>query len=260
MNLNGKVALVTGAGSGIGRGCATAFYRAGTHIIINDIVGRMLPLASNHMSQEVGREAGHLTKVLFADDIFDGRGRCDLIHDSIETSGRIDILVTGPASTIRKPALELEPEDFTKVYNDNFISHVHLAKLVAQDMIRRKSGGSIVFITSIYGSLARTGSLPYDAAKAALNQATKVLAKEWAPHDIRVNAIEPGFVDTPGEHKFATSEEIEAVKRKLPLGAATPEDIGKVAVMLASCEHITGQIICVDGGHGLVDLYDQVSL
>ncbi|MBI5004545.1 SDR family oxidoreductase [Candidatus Kaiserbacteria bacterium] len=256
-SLEGKVALVTGAGKpeqqsgGIGFGCALTLAHSGVNVLLNDANQEVLESAYRWIKPQ--QFCGTFSGDIFEQD--QRRGIADVAETWMQG---VSILVTGPATTIRKPALELTSDDYASVYYDNFVSHVDLAKLVAAGMVRRGSDGCIIFITSIYGSLVRKGSLPYDAAKAALNQATKVLAKEWAPFGIRVNAIEPGFVDTPGEHKFATDVEIETVKRKLPLGAATSEDIGKVAVMLASSEHITGQIIRVDGGHGLVDLYDQV--
>jgi glucose 1-dehydrogenase len=254
-SLQGKTALVTGAGAGIGRGCAIEFARRGARAVIADIDKKLLHEAMIEIDNVNGYRIPCRTILA---DVFDYTSTSLLLQSVEDLVGRIDMLVTGPASTVRKPAIELEPEDLLKTFSDDLVSHWYLAKLVARDMIRRKSGGHIIFISSVYGSLVRKGSLPYDAAKAALNQATRVLAKEWAPYGIRVNAIEPGFVHTPGEEKFATPEEIENTKSKLLLGAATSEDIGKVAVMLASTEHITGQIIRVDGGHGLVDLYDQI--
>lgn len=254
MNLKGKVALVTGAGTGIGRGCAVELARAGADIVINDIDRRSLFKTKAETMQRC-RQCSVTTS---HETMFDYDGIEIIFGHVLDSDKRIDILVTGPASTIRKPALELEPAEFLNTLNDDLISHWHLAKLVAQDMIKRKSGGRIIFISSVYGSLVREGSLPYDVSKAGLNQMTRVLAKEWAKYGILVNAIAPGFTDTPGERKLATDEEIGEVVNKLPLRrAGTPQDIGEVAVMLAMTQHITGQVITVAGGHDLVDLYDK---
>jgi len=253
MDLKGKIALVMGGGMGIGHGCAIALAHAGARIIICDIDGSAL----RKTAREIRTIRSDCAITTLHKNMFEWDGLGPDIK-SVSNPDQIDILVTGPVSTVRKPVLKLAPEEYTQIFNDNCVSHIYLAKLVAQNMIRRKSGGSIVFISSVYGSLVREGSAPYDIAKAGLNQATRVLAKEWAKYGILVNAIAPGFTDTPGERKFATDAEIAEVVNKLPLRrAGTPQDIGEVAVMLASSKHITGQIITVDGGHSLVDLYDK---
>lgn len=256
MNLRGKVALVTGAGAGIGRGCAIELARAGAGVVVNDLPG------NKDLDDIVGtiERMGGIC-IAIEGDVFDSAQAQALVRNMLErTSQQIDILVTGPASTIRKPAFELEPDDYLKVLNDNYVSHIYLAKLVAQEMIKYTSGGNIIFISSIYGdpTITREGSSPYDEAKSALNKATRNRAKEWAKYGIRVNAIAPGFTDTPGEHKLATDEEIKEVVSKLPLRrAGTPRDIGELAVFLASTKHTTGQVITIAGGHDLVDLYDK---
>ena len=248
-----KEAVVTGAGAGIGLGCARELVRAGAHVSLCDTNTQLVMDEAIKINRDFQRDA-----VVSSQNIHDLHGRENLVQGCRHFFKQIDILVTGPASTVRKPALELGVEDYAQVFNDNCTSHVHLATLVAQDMIRRRSGGHIIFISSVYGSLVREGSAPYDIAKAGLNQATRVLAEGWAKYGILVNAIAPGFTDTPGERKLATDEEIDEVVGKIPLcRAGTPSDIGETAVWLASSQHVTGQIITVDGGHSLVDLYDK---
>ena len=253
MELGGKVALVTGAGAGIGRGCAIELARAGMRVVINDVDMARIEDAVGEIRAQGGVADGICVSM------FDDAQRERIVEFVLKTMGRIDVLVTGPASTAHSPVTELTPDDFRRVLSDDLVSHCHLAGLAAQDMIARKSGGRIILISSVYGTEVRKKSLAYDTAKAGLNHAAQIFARELGQYGILVNAIAPGFTDTPGERLYADDEKVREIAGGLLLGkAGTPKDIGETAVFLAQNDYMTGQILTVAGGMDLVDYtYDK---
>jgi glucose 1-dehydrogenase len=129
-----------------------------------------------------------------------------------------------------------------------------MSQLAAQQMIARGRGGSIVFISSVHARIPYIQSVAYNAAKAGLNHMAKTIAAELLPHRIRVNVIEPGWIDTPGEHATFGTDKIAAAAPTLPWGRlGTPTDIGRAAAFLASdaADYITGTTLLVDGGFAL---------
>ncbi|MBI4128807.1 MAG: SDR family oxidoreductase, partial [Parcubacteria group bacterium] len=190
-------------------------------------------------------------------DVFTPEGCEDVLQFADDMPGDApDIFVSNPAFSVMKPILEMDRAEFVEVINATLTSHFYMAKLIAQRMVARNACGSIIFISSIYGTENRAGSVAYDTAKAGINQMTRVFARELASHRIRVNAVAPGATDTPGERKFATEERLRYDWSHLPWGrAARPEEIGNVVAFLASdlASYITGQVIGVNGGMDLCD-------
>ncbi len=247
MNLGGKTALVTGAGQGIGKGCALELARAGAALIIND---RPDNPALQRTTEEI-LALGGSCRVLAA-DVFSRAGAEQLVADAISQAGRLDILVSNPAYSRRSDFLDTAPEEFEKVVNGTLISGFHISQLAARHMVERGGGGKIVFISSVLAEFPSARSSAYNAAKAGLNQLMRTMAVELSSHRINVNAIEPGWIDTPGERKFFSEECIKEEGRRLPWGRlGTPADIGAAAVFLSSDEadYITGVVLPVDGGY-----------
>ncbi|HAY81179.1 MAG TPA: glucose dehydrogenase [Planctomycetaceae bacterium] len=245
-NLEGKVALVTGAGRGIGRGCAIALAQAGATLVINDRPGSAdLPEAA----QEI--DALGATCFPIESDAF-SRGGCEqLLSQAREHVEHIDILVSNPAWNTRCGFLDQDPEEFERVIQATLTAGFHISQLVARHMVDQGRGGKIVFISSVQAELPMAGNIGYGPAKAALNHMARSIAVELAQHRICVNAIEPGWIDTPGEHESFGSDLIQQEGTKLPLGRlGTPADIGHAAAFLCSDEadYITGSILAVDGG------------
>lgn len=245
MKLTGKWALVTGAGRGIGKGCALELARAGANIVINDRPDSPDLDAAASEIRAFGRECHALGADVFA------RAECEkLVARAVEATGGIDILVSNPAASIRGPFLEYDPADFEHVIRGALISGFHMSQLVARDMVRRAAKGKIIFISSVHAPMPYAGSVAYNAAKAGLNHMARTIAVELAPHRINVNVIEPGWIDTPGEHIAFGAEMIEREGAKLPWGRlGTPADIGKAAVFLASddADYISSETLRVDG-------------
>ena len=147
--------------------------------------------------------------------------------------------------------LKLDPETFDRTLAGTLSSGFHLGQLVARRQVERGEGGKLLFISSIQAELPMAGTVAYGAAKAALNQMMRIMAVELAPHRINVNAIEPGWIDTPGERAAFSDEVICREGRHLPWGRlGTSDEIGKAAAFLVSddASYITGTALVVDGG------------
>jgi glucose 1-dehydrogenase len=246
MKLLGKIALVTGAARGIGRGCALELARAGADIAVND--RELTPLTEAILTEikALGRRS-----VIVEGDVFQRRSCEQVVKRAIDTLGRIDILISNPAYQCRADFIDYEPTTFAKVIEGTLTSGFHMSQLVARHMIEQGCRGKIVFISSCHVHIPYARSVAYNAGKGGLNVMALTIAAELCPHRINVNIIEPGWIDTPGEHEAFGDEVIARAGSTLPWGRlGTPLDIGKVAVFLASdsADYITGATLRVDGG------------
>jgi glucose 1-dehydrogenase len=246
MKLLGRKALVTGAGRGIGRGCAVELARAGADVAINDRERTAQAEALVAEIQALGRQA-----VLIDGDVF-ARESCEsVVRRAVEALGRIDIFVSNPAFQRRAEFLKFDPDTFAKVIQGTLAGGFHMGQFVARHMVERGGGGKIVFISSGHAHTPYVGSIAYNACKGGLNQLAFTIAAELYPHRINVNVIEPGWIDTPGEHEAFGDEFMSRAGATLPWGRfGMPEDIGKAAVFLVSddADYITGAALRVDGG------------
>ena len=246
LNLSGKIALVTGAARGIGQGCAVALARCGADVIVNGRPGGTSLSETCQQIEDLGRQATPIEA-----DAFE-RSACEqLVAQTLAAAGRIDILVSNPASGRRCAFLEYEPSDFDRDIQGTLTAGFNMAQLVALHMVERGGGGKIVFISSVHAEVPYPPAVAYNAAKAGLNHMTSAIAIELFEHRINVNVINPGWIDTPGERQDFTEEQIQREGRKLPWGRlGTPADIGRAAAFLASddADYITGTTLRVDGG------------
>jgi glucose 1-dehydrogenase len=249
MNLAGKTALVTGAARGVGRGCALELAKAGADIAINDREPSPLTASLQAEIEALGRRAA-----VVAGDAFD-RHECEsIVGRSLDFLQRIDILISNPAFSRRGDFLDYDPQTFEQTLQGTLTAGFHISQLVARQMVTAGHGGSIVFISSVHARIPYVGASAYNAAKAGLNHLAMTIAAELLPYRIRVNVIEPGWIDTPGEHETFGSEQIAAAAPTLPWGRlGSPSDIGRVAAFLASddADYITGASLLVDGGFAL---------
>jgi glucose 1-dehydrogenase len=246
VNLAGKVALVTGAGRGIGLGCAEELARAGATVVLNDRPGSTdLPEGIASITGAGGTATG------IEADIFSRDGCESLLSETLSRHGRIDILVSNPAFSRRCDFLSCEPELFEQTLRGTLTAGFHMSQLVARQLVAQGSGGKIVFISSVQAELPMAHSVAYNAAKAGLNHMAATIATELATHRINVNVIEPGWIDTPGERRTFSADTIAEEGARLPWGRlGTPTDIGKAAAFLCSeaADYITGTVLVVDGG------------
>jgi len=247
LDLRGKVALVTGASSGIGAATATVFADLGAQVAIgyynNQAGGEQV---RNDIAAAGGKAIAIRADVREADQV-----RL-LVKRVVDELGPIDILVNNAGSLIkRQKVLEITEERWDEVMDLNLKGAVLCSQAAAASMIERKSG-TIVNVVSIAG---RTGGGPgasaYAVAKGGLITFTKSLAKELAPFGVRVNAVSPGVIDTPFHEMFSTPEMIRNFVATIPLGRmGTPLECAKVIAFLASdsASYVVGETIEVNGG------------
>jgi len=246
MSLEGRVALVTGGASGIGASTAQAFAQSGARVAVSDL--RIADAA--RISSDIGppAEPFELDVTRFAE--------AEKSVDSIARRlGPIDILVNCAGVLLNKPFLDLEVADFDRVIAANLTGTCFVGQAVARTMLGR--GGRIINIASVAGLLGYPGRAAYAASKGGVIAMTRVMALELAPHDILVNAIAPGPVDTPmTQQTYDESFRARAAER-VPVGRfASAHEIAQVALFLASpaASFITGQVITADGGMSSVGM------
>lgn len=243
--LAAKTALITGAGSGIGRACAIALAEAGANIVIND-------LPSQGGSAEVAeavRAAGCRALVVPGDAGQSG-DIAVMFERALAEFGGVDVAVHSAYYSYRAPAVDVPEHEWARTLEVCLTGAFLIAQHAARDMLRRKAPGSIIFISSILAIRNAAQSVAYNAAKNGLYGVAYTMAGELAPHQVRVNLIQPGWIDTPGERKYATDEEIASQGTRLPMGRlGAPEEIANAVVFLASdaASYITGAALRVDG-------------
>ncbi|GAA6265569.1 3-oxoacyl-[acyl-carrier-protein] reductase [Ruminococcus sp. OM08-7] len=242
--LENKVALVTGAGRGIGRAIAIALAKEGAEVVVNYNGSEERAKEVKQTIEENGGKAS-----IYKCNVSDFEACEAMIKDIVKEHGRLDILINNAGITKDGLIMKMKEEDFDSVLNVNLKGTFNTIRHSARQMLRQKSG-KIINISSVSGILGNAGQANYAASKAGVIGLTKTMARELGSRGITVNAIAPGFVDT--EMTGVLSEEIrENACRQIILGRfGKPEDIANVAVFLASdkADYITGQVISVDGG------------
>jgi len=250
MRLTGKVAIITGAGSGIGRACAIAFAREGAKVTL---VGRTRAKL-DHVAGEIGAAA-----FAQAGDIRKQSDIERIVQATVERFGGLHVLVND-AAVLHAGTVESQTDS---QWDDTFATNVkgmwHFTRAVVPHL-RRAGGGSVINISSVIGLVGARNRAAYSASKGAVTVLTKSMALDLAADQIRVNCICPGIVETELVEKFITeAPDPEAARRQRialhPLGRfGKPEDIAPMAVYLASDESswVTGAAFCVDGGYSAI--------
>ena len=242
--LKNKIALITGAGRGIGRAIAIALAKEGAEVVINYNGSEERAKEVKQTIEENGGKAS-IYKCNVSDFV-----ACEaMIKDIVKEYGHLDILVNNAGITKDGLIMKMKEEDFDSVLNVNLKGTFNTIRHSARQMLKQRSG-KIINISSVSGILGNVGQANYAASKAGVIGLTKTMARELGSRGITVNAIAPGFVDT--EMTEVLSEEIsENACKQIILGRfGKPEDIANTAVFLASdkADYITGQVISVDGG------------
>ena len=247
MVLQSQVALITGASSGIGRATAEAMARQGARVAVNYCKNRTGAEAAVASLSQGGHEAMpvHADVTLMADV----QAMVQVVRD---VWGRIDILVNNAGDLLaRRTLADMTEEYWDQIMALNLKSAFLCTKSVWEEMAARKSG-CIINITSIAGrNGGGPGAAAYAAAKGGLLTYTKGLAKEMAPHGVRVNAVAPGVIATPYHERYSPPDLFQKLVASIPVGhAGTAEEVADVAVFLASpaARYITGETIEVNGG------------
>jgi len=240
-SLEGAVAVVTGAGRGLGRAIAEELGGGGAKVVVNYA-------NSEGPAAEVVKGLGEDNAVAIQADVSDSEQAASLIEQSIEKFGQVDILVNNAGITIDKTMKKLSPEEWNKVVQTNLNSCYYTVKAALTGFTEQKSG-KIINISSFVGQAGNFGQSNYAAAKAGIIGFTKASALELARYNVCVNAICPGFMETD-MFSAAPDEVREKIKARIPLGRiGNPQEIARaVRYLVEDGDYITGQTLNVNGG------------
>lgn len=240
--LNQKIALVTGAATGIGASIAEALAQAGATVAVH---------GNRRAATETAKAIGGDTAA-FQADLSTTEGAERLFAEVKEKFGRIDILINNAGTIIRHPAAEYPLEDWQTVLQVNLTSVFQLSQLAGRDMIARNSPGKIVNLASLLSFQGGIRVPAYAASKGGVAQLTKSLANEWAVKNIQVNAIAPGYISTTNTEPLQADEtRNRQILERIPAGRwGHPLDIAGAALYLSSAasDYVTGTTLTVDGG------------
>lgn len=244
-DLEGKVALVTGAVGGIGRAVCNALAAAGANIYMTDTTKEKLEDLSCYF-----REKG-IQNNYMAVDLREPGAPEKLIRSTLTQMGRLDILINSAGINRPQLSVDVTPENWDAVLDINLKCLFFMCQAAGREMIKNRSG-CIINISSQAGIVALPLRAPYCSSKGGVNQLTRVLAMEWAKYNIRVNAVAPTFVNTPFVKEMFKDESFKNyVLESIPMGRmATPEEVAYTVLFLA-CDFvqiITGHVLVVDGG------------
>jgi 2-deoxy-D-gluconate 3-dehydrogenase len=245
--IDDRIAVVTGAASGMGRTFAVALAQAGADVVIAD-----LPAQQEGAQETAAQVQAAGRRALVAPlDVTQVPTIQAMVARVLDEWGRIDILVNNAGINIRQYAVDVTEEAWDRIIDTNLKGVMFCAQAVGRHMIAR-GGGKIINVASQIGLVGYYQRITYCAAKAGVVNMTRVLALEWAPHGINVNAIAPTFVRTALVDKLLQDPEIEReVVSRIPLGrVAEPEDIAGAVIFLASpaSDFCTGHTLLIDGG------------
>ncbi len=244
-DLSGKVAVVTGAGRGMGSHFSLALARYGADIVLCSRTKSELEKVKEEIENLGRRALIQKTDVTKIPEIY------AMVEQAVNAFGHIDILVNNAGTNVPQWAAEVTEEAWDRVQDTNLKALFFCAQAVGKVMMKQKSG-KIINVSSQSGSVALIKRAAYCASKAGVNLLTKVLAVEWAPHNIKVNAIAPTFIETPLTRPMLEEKSFqEYVLGNIPLGrVGQPEDVTGAVIYLASraSDMVTGHVLLIDGG------------
>ena len=244
-DLTGRVALVTGASRGLGQVFGRALARAGADLVITSRNRADLESFQAEI-ESLGRRA-----VPLALDVRDTESIASMAEKALEACDRIDILVNNAGCNVRKPALDVSPDDWDTVLDTNLRGMFFVSQAIARSMTEA-GYGRIINIGSVTNVFGYAGMAPYCASRGGVRQLTMSLADDWGPHGVTVNCLAPGWFKTAQNAVMYENEEwVEYLKDRIPLKRpGDPPDLEGAVVFLASesSRYITGQTLLVDGG------------
>jgi glucose 1-dehydrogenase len=248
-DLKGRVALVTGASLGIGQATSVALARAGAKVLVNYLRHEE---AADQVLETIRTAGG--TAIKHQADVADQRAVEAMVARAVDAFGKVDIAVSNAAYSDRELFYEADMAGFRRTVDVTMWGAFHLMRAATQQMIRQGNGGCIVLVSSPHAFIPAPRAMAYNMSKAALEHMAKTAAIEVAQFRIRINMIQPGWTDTPGERKFASEETLERAGAAIPLGRlGTSEEIAEGILFLADPRHsyMTGATLLIDGGISL---------
>lgn len=249
MDLRGRNVLITGASRGIGRGAAVEAARAGANVGINF---RSHPDEAEEVAAEVRGLGGKA--VLLRADVADQSAVEAMVAKFAKDCGRIDAFVSNAAYSDRELMLDADMAGFKRTIDVSMWGAFYGVRAASQAMVRQGTGGAIVVVSSPHAVIPIPMAMAYNMAKAAIDHMARTAAIELAQHRIRVNILHPGWIDTPGERKFFSDEQLAEGAASIPWKRmGTPEEIGRLIAFLLSpdADYMTGSTVLMDGGISL---------
>lgn len=248
-DLTGKVAIVTGGSLGIGRSTAIALARAGAAVAVNYRSHADQAQAVVDAIASAGGKA-----ITLQGDVADYDAVESMVSRTVDAFGRLDIAVSNAAYSDRDIFYEADLKGFRRTVDVTMWGAFNLMRTATRQMIKQGPGGAIVIVSSPHAFIPAPRAMAYNMSKAAIEHMARTAAIEVAEHRIRINIIQPGWTDTPGELKFASRETLDTAGAKIPLGRlGTPDEMAEAILFLADPQntYITGAALLVDGGISL---------
>ncbi len=248
-DFKGRAALVTGASLGIGRATAIALARAGADVAVNY---RSSDEQASEVVQAIHDSGSRATKL--QGDVANYEAVEEMVADTVAEFGKLDVAVSNAAYSDRDPFFEADMDGFRRTVDVTMWGAFHLLRAATRQMIKQGDGGTIVIVSSPHAFIPAPRAMAYNMSKAAIEHMARTAAIEVAEYRIRINMIQPGWIDTPGERKFASEETLQRAGAKIPFGRlGTPEEIAEAILVLCDPRHeyMTGATLLVDGGISL---------
>jgi glucose 1-dehydrogenase len=242
----GQVAFVTGASSGIGRATAEALAAGGADVAMNYFSHDENAEASAMKIRAMGRKAMLCRVDISSQDAVEA-----MVADIVKKLGRLDVFISSAVFSDREPFTTADMAGFHKTIDVSMWGAFYCLRAWTNQVLKQKSKGSAVIVSSPHGQIGFPNCMAYNMAKAANDQMMRSAARELLTQGIRVNAVYPGWTDTPGERKFISEEALMAQAKRQPMGRlAKPEEIARAVTFLAdpASDFITGTILYIDGG------------
>ncbi len=247
--LEGRVAVVTGASRGIGRGCALALAAAGAAVAVNYHVDEQ---SAHQVTSQIIQAGGRASTIQA--DVTDRAAVVRLYDQAERDLGPVDIVVANAGASVRRPFLDTTASDLQRTLDVLVFGAFHTLQEGAARLVRSRRAGRMDVIGSIHAWVPFPNAITYNIAKAALHHMARSVAAELLPHRIRVNVVVPGLTDTPGERNFRSEQQLQDAGQQLLLGRlGTAEEVGRLVAFVLSPanDHMTGAVLTADGGIGV---------
>ncbi|APZ95132.1 SDR family NAD(P)-dependent oxidoreductase [Fuerstiella marisgermanici] len=249
MSFEGKNALITGSSKGIGAAIALELARQGANVTVNCHSSKDDAEKVAEQIRDLGQQA-----LVVAADVSDQSAVEDMVRQTVEEFGSLDLFVSNAVYSDRELMLDANMDGFRRTVDVSMWGAFYGMRASAQQMVKQGNGGAITMISSPHAHIPFPTAMAYNMSKAAIDQMARTAAIELVKHNVRVNVFHPGWIDTPGERKFFSEEQLEQGAKSLPMNRmGSPEEMAKGVCFTLSDDaaYMTGSTMTMDGGVGL---------